>query len=44
LLGVVAEYRKRKILLDNTCSTGFTGKRIRGLYEFDAARFPTPRA
>ena len=44
LLGVVAEYRKRKIPLDNIVLDWFYWKEDSwGSHEFDAARFPDPK-
>jgi alpha-D-xyloside xylohydrolase len=45
LLGVVAEYRKRRIPLDNIVLDWFYWKEDSwGSHEFDQARFPDPRA
>ncbi len=45
LLDVVAEYRKRKIPLDNIVLDWFYWKEDSwGTHEFDAARFPNPQA
>ena len=44
LLGVVAEYRKRKIPLDNIVMDWFYWKEDQwGSHEFDKARFPDPK-